>query len=562
MIPRRLRRRSLFPRRITVTATLTFTPPDTPVGDSLFFSALTGLLPLLVFFVLLGVFKVKTHWCAIISLLVALAVAIVGFGMPTSLALLSATQGLAFGFMPILYIIIAAVWLYNLTEESGRSADVRASFNVVGRGDRRIQGLLIAFSFCGLLEGLAGFGAPVAIVAAMLVTIGVPPIKAALATIVGNAINVGFGAMAIPVTTAGRLGGAEPTKVAWMMGHMTPIIAVCVPLLVLAILDGIRGVKQLWPAAIVSGAVTAFGHFWVASYFSYELTAVVASLLGFAAVSLLLLVWHPATPEDARTESSTKLTGQRAVLALLPYWLVVIVFGVAKLWTLGIDVPKALSSTDLSFPWPGLDGNLLNAAGEPVGSTVFQFQWLSSPGTLLAITALIVSVVYGATSSGGMFPFSFGRGIATLGKTIVNLRIAILTIAVVMALAYVMNFSGQTAAIGRWMAGAGMAFVFISPVLGWLGTAVTGSATSANALFATLQSTAASQVGADPALLLGANTIGGGLGKIISPQNLAIASGAVGEKNAEPLILRKALPFSLALLVGLALITGSAHMLS
>lgn len=431
---------------------MTFTVATDQIGGSVFLSALTGLLPLLVFFVLLGVFKMKTHWCAIISLGVALVVAVAGFKMPATLALLSATQGFTFGFMPILYIIIAAVWLYNLTEESGRSADVRAAFNVVGRGDQRIQALLIAFSFCGLLEGLAGFGAPVAIVAAMLVTIGVNPIRAALATIVGNAINVGFGAMAIPVTTAGRLGGQEPTAVATAMSHTTPFIAGFVPLLLLAILDSKRGVKQLWPTAIVSGLVTTFGHFWAAGFFSYELTAVIASLL--------------------------------------------------------------------------------------------------------TLTVLIVAAVYGARSSDGTYPFSFGQGIATLGRTIVGLRIAILTISVVMSLAYVMNFSGQTASIGAWMAGAGMTFVFISPVLGWIGTAVTGSATSANALFAGLQSSAASTVGADPALLLGANTIGGGIGKIISPQNLTIAAGAIGEDNAEPIILRKALPYSVGLLLLLSAIVG------
>ncbi len=540
---------------------MSFTPSLAPIAGSQLLSAFVGLLPLLVFFVLMGVFKVKTHWCALISLGIALVVAVVGFAMPTTLALLAATQGFAFGFMPILYIIIAAVWLYNLTEETGRSADVRAAFNVVGRGDRRVQGLLIAFSFCGLLEGLAGFGAPVAIVAAMLVTIGIPPIKAALATIVGNAINVGFGAMAIPVTTSGRLGGVDPTAVASQMGYLTPVIASFIPLVVLAILDGWRGVRQLWPAALVSGAVTALGHFWVANYFSYELTAVVASLLGFAAVAIMLQFWRPNTPEDARSEASAKLTGQRATLALMPYWLVVIVFGVAKLWRLGIDIPAALASTDIKFGWPGLHGHVLNAAGEPVSATTFNLQWLSSPGTLIAITALIVAAVYGSNSSGGKYPFTFGRGIATLGKTIYNLRLAILTISVVMALAYVMNLSGQTGAIGAWMAGAGMAFVFVSPVLGWIGTAVTGSATSANALFANLQSAAAAQIGADTKLLLAANTIGGGLGKIISPQNLAIASGAVGEDNAEAVILRKALPISIGLLLVLSLLVGGTALL-
>lgn len=535
---------------------MTFIAATDQIGGSVFLSAMTGLFPLLVFFVLLGVFKVKTHWCAIISLAVALVVAVFGFKMPTTLAFLSASQGFAFGFMPILYIIIAAVWLYNLTEKSGRSADVRAAFNVVGRGDQRVQALLIAFSFCGLLEGLAGFGAPVAIVAAMLVTIGVKPIRAALATIVGNAINVGFGAMAIPVTTAGRLGGQEPTAVAAAMSHTTPFIAAFIPLVLLGILDGKRGIKHLWPAALLSGLVTAFGHFWAAGFFSYELTAVIASLLGFAAVTVLLQVWRPHTPNDVRSAAAEGLSVSRATLALMPYWLVVIVFGISKLWTIGINVPQALASTDIKFGWPGLHGHLLESSGEVSNSTIFTVQWLSSPGTLLALTALIVAAVYGSTSSNGTYPFSFSQGIATLGFTIQSLRIAILTISVVMALAYVMNFSGQTASIGAWMAGAGMGFVFISPVLGWIGTAVTGSATSANALFADLQATAAAKVGADPAILLGANTIGGGLGKIISPQNLAIASGAVGEDNAEPIILRNALPYSIGLLLVLSTIIG------
>lgn len=480
----------------------TFTAPDSPVLGSLFLSALVGLAPLAIFFVLLGAFKVKTHWCALISLAASIVLAWGAFKMPLTLALLSATQGLAFGFMPILYIIIAAVWLYNLTVESGRGEDVRATFNLVGRGDRRVQALIIAFSFCGLLEGLAGFGAPVAIVAAMLVAIGLKPMKAAVVTITGNAISVGYGAMAIPVTTAGRLGGAKATEVATQMSHLTPLLALFMPFLLLLLLDGKRGLKQLWPAALISGVVTALGHFWAAGYFSYELTAVLASLLGFAAVTALMQVWHPNTPEDAHTGTSVDLTASRAVLALMPYWLVVVVFALAKLWRLGVDIPALLASTDLKFGWPGLDGNLLAKSGKPVGGTQFTLQWISSPGTLIALTALIVAAIYALNSSQGKYPFTFKEGVKTLFSTIYSLRISILTIATVMALAYVMNFSGQTAVIGAWMAGTGAAFAFISPVLGWLGTAVTGSATSANALFADLQATAAHSVGADPSLSL------------------------------------------------------------
>ena len=198
-----------------------FTPSTTSVAGNVFLTAVVGLLPLVVFFVLMGVFKVATHWCSIIALVLSLIIAVFAFHMPIDLALLAGTQGAAMGFMPIIYIIIAAVWLYNLTEKSGRSADLKAVFNTIGRGDQRAQALIVAFCFCGLLEGLAGFGAPVAITCAMLVTLGVSKIKAAVVTVVGNAINVGFGAMAIPTTTAGKLGGAEATEVAANMGHLT-----------------------------------------------------------------------------------------------------------------------------------------------------------------------------------------------------------------------------------------------------------------------------------------------------------------------------------------------------
>ena len=532
-----------------------YTPSTTAVGSSLALTALLGLLPLVVFFVLLGVFKVKTHVCAIISLAAALAVAIFAFGMPVDLALLSATQGAAFGLFPIVYIVIMAVWLYNLTEKTGRSEDVRRVFAAVGKGDVRVQALLIGFCFCGLMEGLAGFGAPVAISCAMLLALGVPAIKAALATMVGNALNVCFGAMAIPVTTAAKLGSSSADAVGATQGRITPLFLYWIPVLLLGILDGKRGMKQAWPAALVAGVTMGLGHIVAANFLSYELTAVFASLLSFASVTLLLRVWRPRTPEEQLSEtSSEKLSGSRVALGLLPYWLVVVIFAVAKLWTAGIDVPKALESTDVAFGWPRLDGQLLGADGQAVKATQFTFSWLSSPGTMLLLTGLIVAVVYGKNSSGGKHPFSFGKGMATLWKTVIDLKLAILTITVVMALAYVMNFSGQTVAIGTWLAAAGGAFAFLSPILGWVGTAVTGSATSAGALFANLQSTAGAKAGISTQLLLAANEIGGGIGKIASPQNLAIAATAIKEPGSESTLLRKAAPYSIAFIALLGMI--------
>ena len=487
-----------------------FTPSTTAVGGSVFLTAAVGLLPLVVFFVLMGVFKVKTHWCALISLAASGLIAVLAFNMPAPMAVLSGAQGLAMGFVPIIYIIIAAVWLYNLTETSGRSQDLKAVFNTIGKGDQRAQTLIVAFCFCGLLEGLAGFGAPVAIAAAMVATLGLPKLKAAVVVMVGNAINVGFGAMAIPTTTAGKLGGEDPVTVATAMGRLTWAFCAFIPLILLFILDGMRGVKQLWPLAIVAGLATGVGHFFTPSI-SYELTAVLASLLGLAASYIFLLVWSPKTPEEFRSHvaADDAPDRERVVLALLPYILVVVIIAATKLWTLGVNLDKAFKATDLTMKWPGVYGRLLTSKGEPAKSAVYTLQTLSNPGTWIFLTAIIVTFIYAARSVPGKFEMSVGKGLATLAKTCYTLRMAILTIAAVMALAYVMNFSGQTSAIGAALAATGAAYAFLSPVLGWVGTAVAGSATSAGALFANLQATAAQGAGLDPRILLAANTIGG-----------------------------------------------------
>lgn len=531
-------------------------PSTTAIADSTVITALVGILPLVLFFVLLGVFKLKTHWCALGSLALAAVSAVVGFGMPADLVGLSALQGLAFGVMPILYIVIAAVWLYNISVTSGRSEDVRAIFSAVGKGDQRAQALLVGFSFCGLLEGLAGFGAPVAIVAAMLLTLGISPMKAVLVTMVGNAINVGFGAMAIPVTTGASLGGQPAVEVAVTAASITPWLATIVPFLLLLILDGFRGVRQLWFVALVQGLTMSLGHVVAAKFISYELAAVFAALLSFAAAALVLNFVKLTTPEEFRSEVDKSATpdGGRTALALMPYWLVVLVFAFAKLWRWGFDVPAFLSSTDIKIEWPGLYGNLMTADGEVSSSAIYNFQWLSSPGTMIVITAIIVAITYGIKTSDGKYPYSLRRGIQVLGETIVNLRWSLLTIATVMALAYVMNFSGQTMAVGAALAATGSAFAFLSPILGWIGTAVTGSATSSNALFADLQATAARGAGLDPNILIASNTIAGGLGKIVSPQNLAIASTAVQGKAGESEILRKAAPWSIGLLAALCVL--------
>ncbi|AKK02865.1 L-lactate permease [Corynebacterium epidermidicanis] len=534
-----------------------YTARTDAVNHSLVLSALAGILPLVAFFIFLMVLKWKAHYSAMSSLIVALLVAIGLFRMPTSLALLTTSQGIVFGLFPIVFIIWMAVWVYDLTVRSNRFEDLRLIFSKIGRGDMRVQALLIGFSFGGLLEALAGFGAPVAIVAAMLLAIGMKPMKAVLTTLVANTAPVAFGAMAIPVTTAGLLTNTPGADVAAMAGRQVSVLALVVPFVLCFVMDGLRGFKQVWPMALVLAVTFGGGQFLASNYFTYELTDVVACLLSLAVGIGFLFVWAPSTPEDQASQvdaNATALTPARTSLALFPYLLVVVVFAVAKLWTWGIDIPARMAATDVKIPWPGLDGHLLTASGAKVSGTVFNFNWLSGPGTLLMLCGLVTVIVYSLTSQDGKYPMTFGKGIKELFDGAYRMRFSFLTIASVMGLAYVMNFSGQTGAIGAALATTGAIFPLISPVLGWIGTAVTGSATSSNALFAKMQATAAQQIGADPTHLIAANSAGAVTGKMISPQTVSIAAAAVHMDNGEAEIMKQVIAYSLGLLAFMCLL--------
>jgi len=535
----------------------TFQADTLSVANNTWLTALVGTLPLVAFFIFLMTLKWKAHTSAIGAVIVSLVLAIFVFGMPVSYSIASLGQGVAFGLFPVVFIIWMAVWLYDLTVSSNRFEDLRLIFSKIGRGDMRVQAMLIGFSFGGLLEALAGFGAPVAIVAAMLLSLGMKPMKAIITTLVANTAPVAFGAMAIPVTTAALLTGLDQREVAGMTGLLMATIAIIVPFILTFIMDGVRGFKQVWPMALVLGISFGGGQYLASNYFSYELTDVVACLLSLAIGIGFLRVWKPTTPEDQASQVDTsrahEMDGKRTFLALFPYLLVVVVFAIAKLWTLGINIPKALASTDIKFQWPVIGGNLMNPDGSEVTGTLYNFNWLSNPGTLLFISGLITVAVYSAYASKA-FPMSFGQGFGDLGKGAYKMRFSALTIASVMGLAYVMNYSGQTAAIGAALATAGTVFPLISPILGWVGTAVTGSATSSNALFAKMQATAAGEIGADPVLLTAANSGGAVIGKMFSPQTLTIAATAVNMENGESKIMRKVFPYSMGLLAYICIV--------
>ncbi|HEY3259149.1 MAG TPA: L-lactate permease, partial [Pseudonocardiaceae bacterium] len=507
-----------------------------PVASSLTLSALIALLPLITIFILLGVLRIRAHWAGLASLGVAILVAITAFKMPIDLALLSGTEGAVFGLYPIMWIVFNALWVYQLTVVSGRFEDLRETFNLIS-ADPRIMAVLIAFCFGGLLEALAGFGAPVAITGVMLMAIGFSPFKAAAVVLLANTAPVAYGAIATPILTAGALTGIPADDIGAMVGRQTPILALFVPLILIGMVDGRRGIRQAWPAAVACGVSFSIAQFVSSNYISVELTDIIASLVAVGVTVLFMRVWHPAgteealsdlrasaeaeaaagdtivgsapsTPRPARpggrpnggavaTAPTRELTPGRIGMALLPYLIIIVVFSIAKL--VG-PVKTFLAHTDVKIKWPGLNGQVLSIAGKPVTSTVYNFQWLSSPGTLLLICGIIVAIVYRISPAVAARQY---------GATAYKLRFAFLTVASVLALAYVMNLSGQTITIGNWIATTGAFFAFLSPVLGWLGTAVTGSDTSANALFATLQQAAAGRANLDPTLLVAANTSGG-----------------------------------------------------
>jgi lactate permease len=581
-----------------------------PVSHSVAVSAIFAALPLLTLFILLGVLRMRAWLAGLISLAVALVVAVVIYSMPLGQALLSATEGAAFGFFPILWIVLNAIWVYNLTVVSGHFDVLRRSMERVSP-DMRIQAIIVAFCFGALLEALAGFGTPVAITVVMLIALGFRPIHAASVALIANTAPVAFGALATPIVTLATVtsGASDDPRLTTetlgaMVGRQTPILAVIVPLVLVAVVDGRRGLRQVWPAAVVAGLVFGVGQFVASNYISVPLTDIIASLLSAAAVVLLVRVWQPAESPDlhaeqvarepggamlagaggrrdgrqatGRTGRSSRLggegvstagdvlgdapgeqdsrderdirqtardpgtagrdTGAEIARAYAPYLIIIAIFSIANLG----PVKDALAGTPwtVKFPWPGLD--ILGANGKPLSSITFTFGWLPAAGTLMILAGILTAIVLRVRP---------GRALKAYVDTYVELRYAIITVMAVLALAYVLNQSGQTNTLGALFAAAGGVFLFLSSILGWIGVAVTGSDTSANALFGALQVQTAARAGLDPVLLAAANSSGGVMGKMISPQNLAIAASAVGMAGREGDIFRKVVGWSLVLLL-------------
>jgi lactate permease len=544
-----------------------------PLGGSLGWSALAAAIPLLVLFLLLGVFRVRAWLASLIGLLVAFVIAVLVDGMPAPAAADAAAEGAAYGLYPILWIVINAIWIYHLTVESGHFDVLRRAFARIS-ADKRVQGVIIAFSFGALLEALAGFGAPVAICAVMLVAIGMKPLKAGAVALIADTAPVAFGAVGLPITTLAQVSGLPLDDLARMTGRQVPILAVFVPLVMLVVLDGRRGLREAWPAGLVAGVTFAVAQFLVASYGPVQLVDIVASLVSAASVLLLLQVWQPAgTPDDGsddgRMPAGARLvpegpgaasrpagpavtgsdSGGQVFLAFVPYLIVIVLFALSV-----VPVLKAvLSAPTVTFEWPGLD--VRTPTGAPVALTMFKFDWLIASGTVLLIAGLL---------TGAALRISPLRLVRAYGRTLYQLRGAGVTVMAVLGLAYVMNLSGQTATLGLFLAGAGSLYALFAPLLGWFGTAVTGSDTSSNSLFGALQVSVGHSTGISPILLAAGNTSGGVLGKMISPQSLAIGAAAVGLAGREGELLRRVLVPTAVFVVAMCLLVylQSTHVLA
>ncbi|EGJ12359.1 MULTISPECIES: L-lactate permease [Rubrivivax] len=539
-----------------------------PAGN-VWVSALVALIPIIFFFLALTKLRLKGYQAGTITVGLALGVALLFYDMPVSAALASAVYGFFYGLWPIAWIIVAAVFLYKISVKTGHFDVIRSSILSV-TPDQRLQLILVGFCFGAFLEGAAGFGAPVAITAALLVGLGFKPLYAAGLCLIANTAPVAFGAMGIPIIVAGQVSGVDAFAIGQMAGRQLPFMTMIVLFWLMAIMDGWRGVKETWPAVLVGGGSFAVVQFLTANYVGPELPDITSAIVSMVALTAFLKVWQPkrifrfeqddaagqpaAAPKAAQTLSLGKV-----MMAWSPF---IILTAMVTVWSVKpfkalFAAGGPLASTVISLPVPLLDKLVekmppVVTAATPYGA-VYNFNWLSATGTAILLAALL-TILFSRLSP--------AKAAATLGETLKELATPIYSIGMVLAFAFIANYSGLSATLALALAHTGSAFTFFSPFLGWIGVFLTGSDTSANALFAALQATTAQQLGLPEVLTVAANTTGGVTGKMISPQSIAIACAAVGLAGRESDLFRFTVKHSLvfAAIIG-AMTTVQAYLL-
>lgn len=516
--------------------------------DNVAISALVAAIPIVTLCVILLRRKMAGYLASLLTLALALFVAVVAFHMPTQLAALSALFGAVQGLFPIGWIVLNAVFLYNISVRSGSFAIVRDTIESI-TVDRRLQALLIAFCFGAFLEGSAGFGAPVAITAGMLVGLGFDALYAAGICLIANTAPVAFGGIGIAVITAGTVTGIDPNLISQMVGHQLPFIAAIIPIWLVMIIAGWRGTLAIWPALLVAGGSYALTMYATATYLGPMLPDILSAVVSIAALVTLLRFWQPAEvwrfPKE-RTEGSipARTTHHHSRSTIIRAWtpFVLLVIFVGNWGSTGIKA--LLDETSVKLPFGALDHAVM--IGDKAKDAIYAFGWLSAAGTAILLAALLSAV---------LLRMSWRAIGETAMQTLRELQKPLITIAAVVGFAYLANFSGISAALGNALTTAGHFFPFVAPFIGWLGVFITGSDTSSNALFGNIQKQTAIALGIDPTLTVAANTSGGVTAKMISPQSIAVATAATGLTGKEGTLFRFTILHSLALVTIVGVIT-------
>jgi lactate permease len=486
--------------------------------NNIFLSALVALLPILVIFYALIIRKMKGYVASLLAVGVAIVIAIAVYGMPVKLALLSTANGALYGLFPICWIIISAIFLFNLTVESGQFEIIK-HFMASITSDRRLQAVLIAFSFGSFLEGTAGFGAPVAITAAMLFGLGFKPLYAAGICLIANTAPVAFGSIGIPITVASQVTSIPEMAISQMLGRTLPFVAIMIPFYLIVLMSGYKKTVEIFPALLVSGGSYALLQWFTSNYMGPTLPDVFAGIGSILALLICLKFWKPKNiwrfPDepDSTINDGMKYSPGQLIRAWSPFILITIMI---IAWGLQ-PIKGILNNVGLvQFEFPGMHNVIIDKSGALIPH-IFKFNYLSAAGTAIFIATLIAIPLVGLT---------FRDGLRIFGQTLKQLKFPIITITAVLGFAYIVNDSGITITLAVALAHTGFFFPFFAPVLGWLGVFITGSDTSSNALFGKLQAATATSIGVNPVVTVSANAAGGVIGKMISPQSIAVAAAA------------------------------------
>jgi lactate permease len=515
-----------------------------PLGQ-IFFSALAATLPITFLFWALTAHKMRGHVAGLWATGLTVLVAVVIYKMPLSLALASTLQGALYGLFPVGWIVVAAMFLYRITVETGQFEIIKNSIASITE-DRRLQALLIAFSFGAFLESASGFGTPVAISAAMLVGLGFEPLFAAGLCLIANTAPVAFGSIGTPILVASQVTGIDDRLISQMVGRQLSLVSLIIPFWLVFTMSGRRGVKEVWPAALVSGGSFAVAQWWTSQYLGPLLPGIISSLCSIVCLVLFLRAWQPARVFRFRDEGRAGVPSvqpfSKVAKAWSPFLVLTILVG-----SWGVKPVKALlEQATLAVPFP-LIHNAIVAPDNPAPiAAIYSLNVLSATGSVILLAAIVSVVITGMRPADAVRLFN---------RTARSLAAPLVTVSAVLGFAHIVNSSGMTATMGMAVAGTGSLFPLFSPVLGWLGVFTTGSDTSANAVFGPLQTVTARRIGVNPVLTIAANSSGGVTGKMISPQSIAVACAATGLAGNESDLFRFTVRHSLLLVAIVSVMT-------